>query len=1110
MASPTHPLKTGPVAEEYSALAGRLRGELSGGLREFSARGRERGDAVAAALGIVLPELKRLRRLDCGDCGLTDHGVRALVRALEVNSSVQRLDLSGNGELTNYAGRDVLALLREGKNTSLTECDLSGTQMSDELVQQVSLQAEMNSFPQQLRSILPALEADGEVTEQTAKAGIGVAGGAAESVVLSYDCLDPQVYTVRALERLAAAAARSGQLRELRLERCFRLGCRAAEALRPVLAQSRSLTSFGLVGCGLGYTGTRAITTAVAENPHSVLTTIDVSDNEVGDAGAELLAEMLSASDTVTTVDLSLNNVSPPLRHRVAAGCALNVMPRALKESLPRLLRNDPTLSVLALAGGEGKGRCTARGYFDNLGATIVAEALEHNNVVVELDLSNNHIGPEGAGAIAEMLTQNATLHRVDLSGNAALLDEGARRLLNGMTKNDTLTSLSVAGCGCSRRIEEEVASVCLLNRQPRLMKQLLPRLRAGPHCDPSLSRVDLETHRDRRGVLLTHEGAALLQAALKGNDHVTDITLANNAIGDEGAQSVALCMKESRGLVTLNLANNGIGKDGALALLRALRHNHTVRSLELAGNKDIPLDLREEIETALKLNYQALEVKEIITRLGVNDSTLTNVDLTGLPQEQRITDDCLRLIVDVLICNTHVRTLNLEGNRVSNRGVEYLCEWVGDDGGGLTCLNLASNDVGTDGALMLRDAVSRCTQLRRLDLRDNHVLERGAAAILELVRGHPQLTEVDIALNQADPEVHRQVLDTAHLNTYPPVVKAAALAMLDDDPQAVEVDLTTSISPLAAGGPSGDALCRALEGPLRATRHLCRLRLDDCYIEDDGCRALSRGIRGHNSLERLSLRRNPFGSAGADALASAVEEDNDVLIELDVADCKHLTDGDLARIEAALELNAMPVELKHIVAPLRRNDESLTVVQLGRPVEDAAAGSRVVGDAGCVVLLGCMSANTRVHTLDLSNNRIGDAGAGRIAELLKVNTGLRRVVLDDNDIGVAGLQQLAAAVWHNQTLAELLADRNLFNVESDPIARGAWNHLDSKLTVNAETLAAPQPRGYEQRKAELAAAAVDLYRTNDYMRRVEEDIMRDALADAPARERREAEARKA
>jgi len=297
--------------------------------------------------------------------------------------------------------------------------------------------------------------------------------------------------------------------------------------------------------------------------------------------------------------------------------------------------------------------------------------------------------------------------------------------------------------------------------------------------------------------------------------------------------------------------------------------------------------------------------------------------------------------------------------------------------------------------------------------------------------------------------------------------------------------------------GSAGNELCRILQTPLKATTYLRRLVLEACCISDEGCQQLATALIGHPSLEELHLQRNLIGSKGAIALAAAVEEGCDRLRVLDLAHNKEVSEADEERVRMSLLLNDMPLPLKRAVPRLHQG-QALQELQLCRGgAQDGERNPRLVTDDGCAVLRGCLAYGS-VQQLDIRHNLITDKGAGFLADIIRSSNSLHSILLDGNQIGVGGLQKLAAAVWESKTIRQATLEGNQFDTASDPIARGAWEHLTSKLEANAE---AKQPQQHQQtRILERQAAAVDVYCTAEYLKQMDDDILREALRDAPAR----------
>jgi hypothetical protein len=95
----------------------------------------------------------------------------------------------------------------------------------------------------------------------------------------------------------------------------------------------------------LGIDGVKALADALKVN--STITSIDLSYNNVGDDGAKALADVLKVNSTTTSIDLSYNNV-------------------------------------------------------DVAGAKALADALKVNSAITTIDLTYNSVGDDGAKALAD------------------------------------------------------------------------------------------------------------------------------------------------------------------------------------------------------------------------------------------------------------------------------------------------------------------------------------------------------------------------------------------------------------------------------------------------------------------------------------------------------------------------------------------------------------------------------------------------------------------------------------------------------------------------------------------------------------------------------------
>ena len=79
-------------------------------------------------------------------------------------------------------------------------------------------------------------------------------------------------------------------------------------------------------------------------------------------------------------------------------------------------------------------------------GAAVLADLVERNTSLKELDLTNNNLGAPGAAALANALTINKTLTKLDLTGSNIGVS-GAVALADTLKVNRTLTELHLSRC---------------------------------------------------------------------------------------------------------------------------------------------------------------------------------------------------------------------------------------------------------------------------------------------------------------------------------------------------------------------------------------------------------------------------------------------------------------------------------------------------------------------------------------------------------------------------------------------------------------------------------------------------------------------------------------
>ena len=340
------------------------------------------------------------------------------------------------------------------------------------------------------------------------------------------------------------------------------------------LRVNTSLTSLDLSENSIGDEGASSLSEALRVN--TSLTSLDLSENSIGDEGASSLSEALRVNTSLTSLDLSENSIGDE-------GAS----------SLSEALRVNTSLTSLDLSDNS----------IGDEGASSLSEALRVNTSLTSLDLRDNFIGDEGASSLSEALRVNTTLTSLGLICKS-IGDEGASSLSEALRVNTTLTSL---GLSCKSIGDEGASSLCEALRVNTTLTSLgLSCKSIGDEGASSLSEaLRVNTTLTSLGLScnsIGDEGASSLSEALRVNTTLTSLGLSCNSIGDEGASSLSEALRVNTSLTSLDLSDNSIGDEGASSLSEALRVNTSLTSLDLRYNS-IGDEGARSLSEALRVN---------------------------------------------------------------------------------------------------------------------------------------------------------------------------------------------------------------------------------------------------------------------------------------------------------------------------------------------------------------------------------------------------------------------------------------------------------------------------------------------------------------------------
>ncbi|KAK1213033.1 CARL2 protein, partial [Pygoscelis papua] len=396
------------------------------------------------------------------------------------------------------------------------------------------------------------------------------------------------------------------------------------------------------------------------------------------------------------------------------------------------------------------------------------------------------------------------------------------------------------------------------------------------------------------------------------------------------------------------------------------------------------------------------------------------------------------------------LRTINLAGNQLEDRGIVAFSRHVEKSPKGLQSLSLARTMLTAKAGMStlckaLADNKAIGSSLRHLDLSGNPGTLAGddSSNLQSLLRqchslSHLSLAGTDCPLDAVTPPIARPIPSPIH----PWAVRGAAApaglssTRLASPPRQlfgalvhgchtslIHLDLSKNVySHKRVKTISPDI--KEFFSQACALRHVS---LAGTKLPADAVRALLQGLadNSHISDLHLDLSNCELRSAGAQVIQDLIPHASSIS-DLDLSD--NGFDPDMVTLVLSIGRSK---SIRHVSLGKNFNIKSKDglldvlhrIVQLTQE-DDCPLQSLSVAESrlklGTNVLLSALGSNTSLIALDISGNAMGDTGAKMLAKALQINTKLRTVVWDRNNTTAHGLLEVAQALERNYTLKSM------------------------------------------------------------------------------------------
>ncbi|XP_014780741.1 protein phosphatase 1 regulatory subunit 37 isoform X1 [Octopus bimaculoides] len=281
---------------------------------------------------------------------------------------------------------------------------------------------------------------------------------------------------------------------------------------------------------------------------------------DLDDGTAEALFDMIEYYDSTMKLNMSFNKdigirgwqacsnmirKTPSLHYLDARGCQLN---DCIITIFGRSLKLGSNLTVLHLENTSITENCLL----------VLVEALKRNEVLQELFLGDNKLGPKNGNDIGNLLKFNSKLQLLDLRNNQ-LQDTGLGKICQGL---------------CQKLSPNGINTLVLWNNQISHLGM--------PYLAEALAKLECLETLNLGNNNITNEGIHYLKDGLLKSKSLIRLGLQNTKILCEGAVALAEYIADSSRILHIDLCKNNIRTAGLMALSLALKVNQSLVRLEL------------------------------------------------------------------------------------------------------------------------------------------------------------------------------------------------------------------------------------------------------------------------------------------------------------------------------------------------------------------------------------------------------------------------------------------------------------------------------------------------------------------------------------------------
>eukprot|EP00900_Chrysochromulina_parva_P015230 jgi/Chrpa1/23708/Chrysochromulina_OHIO_Genome00027833-RA len=524
-------------------------------LTELDLNGKYVGVEGGMVVAGLIPVMGGLTKLSLKRNHLEEEGTKAICEALKQNKTLKELDISGGdcGNIGGSAGAKHVARML-GVNGALTKLSLAQNKLEVEGTKAICEALEQNTTLKELdisggyegniggsagaKHVAKMLGVNGGLTSIDVRQNSIAGDGAVQLAVAVLGNLNINFFNEIPIKEMRAKEL------DLKGKDVGVEGGMVVAGLIPVMG---ALTSLELRGNQLRDKGWGAIFAAICGNKDSKILFLDVSSEDIGPAGVKLIAEALRTSVTggPTSLNLSDSQLCGLDRHGRGTYSAEGIT------AIAHALRANGALTSVDLRGNqlrdEGWGAIFAAicgnkdskimsmdAHYENIGLVggkLIAEALRTTvtGSLTSLELRRNQLGDKGWGAIFAAICGNKDSKIMSLDAAAESIGPAGVKLIAEALRTSVTGGLTKLSLAHNNVGEVGTKAICKALEQNTTLKEL-------------------DISGDWRGSNTGGSaGAKHVAKMLCVNGGLTALNLSSNSLKDEGVNAVCEAIQSNK-----------------------------------------------------------------------------------------------------------------------------------------------------------------------------------------------------------------------------------------------------------------------------------------------------------------------------------------------------------------------------------------------------------------------------------------------------------------------------------------------------------------------------------------------------------------------------------